>query len=220
MRNSSYYRVTRKREPGTQKTGGKGDRVSLKVNSHWGKVQKVAVSLSKTVLKTPSGTNPLHVPSPPWLPEKVSSLWISTFQPQWGLCLASRYWRHCYQGRNLLSHQTEGVCDAAVLTQWSHVCLQVEGTLPPRMHCPPTYDLHFFTSLPQLPAVSTCQLPSPPTHFLNFLFIFNWRIIALQYWFDFCHTSTWISHRYAYVLSLLNLPPVSHPFPPPSPRSL
>ena len=31
--------------------------------------------------------------------------------------------------------------------------------------------------------------------FLN-LFIFNWRIIALQYYVGFCHTSTWISHRY------------------------
>ena len=39
--------------------------------------------------------------------------------------------------------------------------------------------------------------------------IFNWRMIALQYWFDFCHTSTWISHRCTYVPSLLNLPPTS-----------
>ena len=31
------------------------------------------------------------------------------------------------------------------------------------------------------------------------LFIFNWRIIVLQYCVGFCHTSTWISHRYTYV---------------------
>ena len=31
--------------------------------------------------------------------------------------------------------------------------------------------------------------------YLN-LFIFNWKIIALQYYVGFCHTSTWISHRY------------------------
>ena len=37
-------------------------------------------------------------------------------------------------------------------------------------------------------------------------FMFNWRIIALQYCAAFCHTSTRISHRYAYVFSLLNLP--------------
>lgn len=28
------------------------------------------------------------------------------------------------------------------------------------------------------------------------LFIFNWRVIALQYYIDFCHTSMWINHRY------------------------
>ena len=31
--------------------------------------------------------------------------------------------------------------------------------------------------------------------------------------FDICHTSTWISHGYTDVLSLLNHPPTSHPFP-------
>jgi len=46
--------------------------------------------------------------------------------------------------------------------------------------------------------------------FILKLYIFNWKIIALQYWFHFCHTSTWISHRSTYVPSLLNLPPTSH----------
>ena len=46
------------------------------------------------------------------------------------------------------------------------------------------------------------------------LFIFNWRIIALQYCVGFCHPSTWISHRYIYVPSLLNLPATSHCFQP------
>ena len=40
--------------------------------------------------------------------------------------------------------------------------------------------------------------------FVKNLFIFNWRTIALQYCVGFCHTSTWISHRYTYVPSLLN----------------
>ena len=39
----------------------------------------------------------------------------------------------------------------------------------------------------------------------------NWLMTALQYWFDICHTSTWINHRYTYVPSLLNLPRTSHP---------
>lgn len=30
---------------------------------------------------------------------------------------------------------------------------------------------------------------------------------ALQYWVSFCHTATWISHRYIHVPSVLNLPP-------------
>ena len=44
-----------------------------------------------------------------------------------------------------------------------------------------------------------------------FYFIFNWRIIALQYYVGFCHTSTWISHRYTYVPSIVEPPPISHP---------
>ena len=34
---------------------------------------------------------------------------------------------------------------------------------------------------------------------------FNWRIIALQYCTSFCHTATWISHKYTYILSHLSL---------------
>ena len=32
--------------------------------------------------------------------------------------------------------------------------------------------------------------------------LFNWRITTLQYYVGFCHTSTWITHRYTYVPSL------------------
>ena len=49
---------------------------------------------------------------------------------------------------------------------------------------------------------------------LGFLFIFNWRSIALQYCVSLPHTSTWIGHRCTDASSLLNLPPVSHPRPP------
>ena len=41
------------------------------------------------------------------------------------------------------------------------------------------------------------------------LFIFNWRIIALQYCVVFCQTSVWISHRYNTSLPSWN----SHPLP-------
>ena len=40
-----------------------------------------------------------------------------------------------------------------------------------------------------------------------FIYLF---LIALQYWFDFCHTSTWIGHRCIYVPSLPP-PTFSHP---------
>jgi len=49
------------------------------------------------------------------------------------------------------------------------------------------------------------------TAFLKF--IFNWSITAFQYCVGFCYTSTWISHRYTYVPSLLTLHPISHPIP-------
>ena len=44
--------------------------------------------------------------------------------------------------------------------------------------------------------------------FLIFIY-FNWLMIGLQYWFDFCPTSTWISHRCTYFPSLMNLLPTS-----------
>ena len=41
----------------------------------------------------------------------------------------------------------------------------------------------------------------------------NW--IALQNFVVFCRASTWISHRYTYIPSLLNLPSIYLPIPPP-----
>ena len=62
------------------------------------------------------------------------------------------------------------------------------------------------------------QLMDINFHFLNYyifyLFIFNWRIIALQYCIGFCHTSTWKSLVYVRPLPLespSHLPP--HPTP-------
>ena len=57
------------------------------------------------------------------------------------------------------------------------------------------------------------------THFflmivrINFYF-FNWRIIALENFVVFCHTSTRISHRCTHVPSFPNLPPTSLHIPP------
>ena len=49
--------------------------------------------------------------------------------------------------------------------------------------------------------------------YVSSIYFFDWRMIALQYCDSFCHTSAWISHRYTYVPSLLNLPPASHVLP-------
>ena len=38
--------------------------------------------------------------------------------------------------------------------------------------------------------------------------------MAFQNFVVFCQTSTWIKHRYTYIPSLLNLPPISLPIPP------
>ena len=50
-------------------------------------------------------------------------------------------------------------------------------------------------------------------HFFKKKLLFNWRIIDLQN-FVFCQISTWISHRYTYVSSLLNHPLFSLPLSP------
>ena len=47
----------------------------------------------------------------------------------------------------------------------------------------------------------------------SYLFILNWRIIALQYCVGLCHTSTWISHRHTCVSCLLNPSPSWTPLP-------
>ena len=43
--------------------------------------------------------------------------------------------------------------------------------------------------------VTLCQTE----YFLKYLFVFNWLMTGLQYWFDFCHTSAKINHRCTYV---------------------
>ena len=46
------------------------------------------------------------------------------------------------------------------------------------------------------------------------VFIFNWRVIALQGCVGFRHTSVWLSHKYAYGPSVLHLSPTPDAIPP------
>ena len=47
--------------------------------------------------------------------------------------------------------------------------------------------------------------------YISNMFFFNWRIMASQYCVDFCHTITWLSFKYTYVLPFLNFPPIPQP---------
>ena len=50
--------------------------------------------------------------------------------------------------------------------------------------------------------------------FIFLIYLFNWRLITLQYCGGFCHTFTWISHGCTCVPpSWSPLPPPSHPIP-------
>ena len=44
-----------------------------------------------------------------------------------------------------------------------------------------------------------------------FVLFFYWMMIDLENFAVFCQTSTWISHKYTYIPSLLKLPPISLP---------
>ena len=46
-----------------------------------------------------------------------------------------------------------------------------------------------------------------PCSIIIFKFIFHWMLIALQWCVAFFHRTMWISHKYIYIPSLLNLPP-------------
>lgn len=131
-----------------------------------GRCRGYCLPKSKTVLKMPSGTNPLHVPSS-WLPEKgqftVNFHVPAPTRPLLGMQMPSTVIRPELvvpsNGRGLWRSSSDSVK--------SHLP-SGEGTLPPQMP-PPTW-LDFFIPLPQLPAVSTCQLPSPPSVLFKFVF--------------------------------------------------
>ena len=73
---------------------------------------------------------------------------------------------------------------------------------------PPRSPWHLFFPI-CLSSIWLCVLNPVCSSLLKNLnvFIFNWAIIPWQYCADFCTISTWITHRYTYVSSLLSLLP-------------
>ena len=62
---------------------------------------------------------------------------------------------------------------------------------------------------------SFCMIDAPGAHETppildstwDILFLKAWRMIALQCCVNFCYMTTWISYKYAYIISFLDLPP-------------
>ena len=77
--------------------------------------------------------------------------------------------------------------------------------------------MSYLVILSSAPFPGHCLLTDSPSLWVVCFFFnlfFYWRIIALQNFVVFCQTSTWMSHRYTYIPSLLNLlpsPSPSHP---------
>ena len=92
-----------------------------------------------------------------------------------------------------------------------------KGSLKPADHTAPA---NIWLQTHETPCAQTIQLGRSHTpdrqelwdnNYCFQLFVFNWRMIALQYRVGFCHTATCISHRYTCVPALPSL------LPPPAP---
>ena len=116
-----------------------------------------------------------------------------------------------YQGASLSVHKQSGPAPEHLTRR----LLSTEPMLSLRwaaLLCPSSTACHPRPPSPLQAPPACLPLGLTASHILlifSNVFIFNWRIIALQYCVGFCHTSTWISHRYTYAPSLLNLPPTS-----------
>ena len=119
-----------------------------------------------------------------------------TAQECLGSSINNSYNHLLYGGKLTLRHK-----------EWNHPRSVAEEARQPDPGGDPMLSLCYPTPSPPCPSLLFCLMT-----FLQInLFIFNWRIIALYYHVPFCHTSTWISHRYTYVPTLLKLPPIFHP---------
>ena len=151
----------------------------------------------------------------------------------------SRTWEHAYSTRHPHGHPTCGLKDHI---PGAHPCpdslgrpdinplhgpasaIHQEWLMALHLSCTATKGVTFFFSndisptnqFSELKQALLDQTTGQGLRFSIFLIslFFNWKIIALQSFVGFCHTSTWISHRYTYVPFFLKLPPISRPIPP------
>ena len=124
--------------------------------------------------------------------------WIFlTGELNWGLLHCRRIlYQLSYQGSpNCVS---EGMFPQATSICWECVCVCV-------CVCFPRQSLHPRNTVGKI-LKEDFVLGLYFCFFLFVCFIFNWRIVALQHCVGFCQISSWISHRYTYVPSLLTIP--------------
>ena len=115
--------------------------------------------------------------------------------------------------RQLVSHKpfvfsSEIMTLLTVWGQYFMKCLGIIHQALPRsdLDLPSVCASAFFPILSALSqGLFSLKFPSFKHFFFN-AFILKWKIIVLQCCVGFCHTSAWISQRYTYVPSLLNLP--------------
>ena len=101
-------------------------------------------------------------------------------------------------------------CDPCHRASW--VCLlgNLAGYLPVVYHNVKDQGICGFACLPMMDIPQALytgvRIKYPKRNKISSLFIFYWRITAVQTFVVFCPTSTWISHWCTYIPSLLNLP--------------
>ena len=156
-------------------------------------------------------------------------------RPRLGKSRPSKNWQRCYtENRSVklrkVSIQTDDdpqilciaqlqCCDSCVYTwttlffhpdrnledfslkKWNRLRIK-KPKIQPHHQLLPTWSDSNPVSLPYCPHT---ELPVSSWMPFSLSFFFNWRIIALQNFVVFCQTSTWTSHRYTYIPSLLNL---------------
>ena len=110
----------------------------------------------------------------------------------------------------------QGISQARIL-EWVALSFSKGSSQPGIKHGSPAMAGRFFTTEPPgrpSEGGNSLQFMSRFIKWFKNKFTFNWRIIALPYCcVSFCHTSTWINHRYTYVPSFI-LCPTFHPIPP------